>query len=51
MTALRYIASQMPVATPTLDGASETNSNVRKDLDWEEQEGRAVINTKVEVKI
>ena len=51
MTALRYIASQMPVATPTLDGASKTNSNVRKDLDWEEQEGRAVINTKVEAKI
>lgn len=48
MTALRYIASQMPVATPTLDGAAKTNSNVRKDLDWEEQEGRAVINTKVE---
>jgi UDP-glucose 6-dehydrogenase len=45
MTALRYIASQMPVATPTLDGASKTNSNVRKDLDWEKQEGRAVINT------
>ena len=51
MTALRYIASQMPVATPTLDGASKTNSNVRKNLDWEEQEGRAVINTKVEAKI
>ena len=51
MTALRYIASHMHVATPTLDGASETNSNVRKDLDWEEQEGRAVINTKVEAKI
>jgi hypothetical protein len=38
----------MPVATPTLDGAAKTNNNVRKDLDWEEQEGRAVINTKVE---
>lgn len=45
MTALRYVASTLSVDTPTINGASLTNSNVRKDLDWESQEGRAVIHT------
>ena len=45
MTALRYVASQIPVKTTTLDGAARTNNRVRQNKDWEEQEGRAVINT------
>jgi UDPglucose 6-dehydrogenase len=45
MTALRYVASQIPVKTTTLDGAAQTNNRVRQNKDWEEQEGRAVINT------
>ena len=45
MTALRYVASQIPVKTTTLDGAAKTNNRVRQNKDWEKQEGRAVINT------
>jgi UDPglucose 6-dehydrogenase len=49
LTALRYVASQFEVQTPVLDGANETNNRVRANRDWEEQEGRAVIN-KLQVK-
>lgn len=47
LTALRYVASQLEVSTPTLDGANETNNRVRSNKDWLEQEGRAVINSTV----
>lgn len=48
LTALRYIASQLPVETSVLDATWETNNRVREDRDWEAQEGRAVINLKKE---
>lgn len=44
LQAMRYTASQLEVATPMLDAASETNSRVRNNKDWLAQEGRAVIN-------
>lgn len=46
LQAIRYVASQLEVDTPVLDGAWQTNNQVRKHKDWEQQEGRAIINKK-----
>lgn len=42
--AMRYVASQLEVSTPVLDGTWKTNNLVRQNRDWEQQEGRAIIN-------
>ena len=46
LQAIRYIASQLQIRTHVLDGANMTNNRVRANRDWEEMEGRAVINSK-----
>ena len=46
LQALRFIASRLQIKTHVLDGASMTNNRVRQHRDWEEMEGRAVINSK-----
>jgi nucleotide sugar dehydrogenase len=44
LQAMRFIASQLEVNTPVLNGTLKTNDKVRTNRDWEQQEGRAIIN-------
>ena len=44
LQAIRYVASQLEVKTPVLDGTWKTNDRVRTNKDWEQQEGRAIIH-------
>ena len=44
LQAMRYVASQLEVKTPVLDGTWKTNDRVRTNRDWEGQEGRAIIH-------
>lgn len=44
--AIRYIANTNYIGTPVLDMVLDTNNKLRKNRDWEKQEGRAVIHTK-----
>ena len=46
LQALRYMAKQSDVSTQVLDSVLHKNDSVRRDRDWEKQEGRAVINKK-----
>ena len=46
LQAIRFIASKLHIRTHVLDGANMTNNRVRANRDWEEMEGRAVINSK-----
>lgn len=48
MQAMKYVAKINGLHVSTIDGAIETNERVRKNRDWEEQEGRAVINLQKE---
>lgn len=45
MEALRFFASKTNVKLPVISAAITTNNDVRQNRDWEEQKGRAVINT------
>jgi len=46
LQALRYIASQLgtPVTTDVLDATHFKNNRIRENRDWEQMDGRAVIN-------
>ena len=44
LQALIFLANQLQLDTPVLNGAWKTNNQVRKHKDWEQQEGRAIIN-------
>ena len=44
LQAIRFVADQLQIDTPVLDGTWKTNNLVRKNKDWEHQEGRAIIN-------
>lgn len=44
LQAIRFVADQLQIDTPVLDGTWKTNNLVRKNKDWELQEGRAIIN-------
>lgn len=44
LQAMRFVASQLEVSTPVLDGTLKTNNRVRTNKDWEGQEGRAIIH-------
>ena len=46
LQALIFLANQLQLDTPVLNGAWQTNNQVRKHKDWEQQEGRAIINKK-----
>ena len=39
-------ANELGVKIPTIEGAWETNLNVRPERDWEKLEGRAVVKNK-----
>jgi len=43
MEALKYRASELGVYTSIIDAALKSNNKVRKNRDWENQKGRAVI--------
>lgn len=42
--AIKYLANKNGVKTTLLDSVLDKNNSIRKNKDWEEQEGRAVIN-------
>jgi len=44
MSALKYKASELGIYTELIDAAIKVNNSVRKNRDWEKQEGRAIIN-------
>lgn len=46
MEALKFFAKESNLQVPVISGAIFSNNQVRNHRDWEEQEGRAVINTK-----
>lgn len=46
MNAIKFAANQKNVETPLLDTVLKTNDLIRKNRDWEEQEGRSVITEK-----
>lgn len=48
MEALKYVATQHNLQLPVINGAIFTNNAVRKNRDWEQQIGRAVISSKIE---
>ena len=43
MEALKYKAFELGVPTNIIDAALKSNNQVRKNRDWEQQKGRAVI--------
>jgi len=51
MNAIKFAANQKHVATPLLDAVLKTNDLIRKNRDWEEQEGRSVITEKSETNV
>lgn len=44
IAALKYLANEIGVCTPVINGVIEKNDEIRQDRDWESQLGRAVVN-------